>query len=82
MFKRLFWLVVGAAFGFGVSFWLMRAVRETASKYTPAGIGSDLSSAVRQLGADLKAAAAEGRLAMRETEDELRNTLGSVGPPR
>ncbi|MGY6502311.1 MAG: hypothetical protein ACXIVQ_15610 [Acidimicrobiales bacterium] len=82
MFKRLFWLIVGASFGFGVAFWLMRAVRETASKYTPAGIGSDLADAIRQLGSDLRAAADEGRAAMRETEDELRTTLGSVGPRR
>ncbi len=32
MFKRLFWLMVGAGFGFGVSFWLMRFVRETAAR--------------------------------------------------
>lgn len=82
MFRRLFWLVVGASFGFGVAFWLMRAVRETASRYTPAGVGADLADALRQLGSDLRAAADEGRTAMRETEDELRNTLGSVGPHR
>jgi hypothetical protein len=29
VFRRLFWLVVGAGFGFGVSFWLMRFIKET-----------------------------------------------------
>jgi len=72
MFRRLFWLLMGAGFGFGVSFWLMRFVKETAARYTPERVSSDLADALRGLGADLRAAASEGREAMREREAELR----------
>lgn len=72
MFKRLFWLMVGAGFGFGVSFWLMRFVKETAARYTPERVSSDLAGALRGLGQDLREAVAEGRAAMREREDDLR----------
>jgi hypothetical protein len=72
MFKRLFWLVMGAAFGFGVSFWLMRFVRETVTRYSPERVSADLAGALRQFGTDLRAAVAEGREAMREAEADLR----------
>ena len=72
MFKRLFWLVVGAGFGFGVSFWLTRFVRSTVERYSPDRLSSDLASALRSLGSDIRAAVAEGRDAMREREAELR----------
>ena len=75
MFKRFFWLVVGAGFGFGVSFWLMRWVRETAARYAPDRVSSDLASAVKGLGQDLRDAVAEGRVAMREREVDLRSGL-------
>jgi hypothetical protein len=79
MFKRLFWLLVGTGFGFGVSFWTMRFIRETVERYTPERVSADLTNAVRGLGADLRAAVAEGREAMHEREAELRAELG--GPP-
>ena len=72
MFRRLFWLLVGAGFGFGVSFWLMRFVRETAARYTPERVSADLAGAIKGLGTDLRAAVADGREAMREREAELR----------
>lgn len=72
MFKRLFWLVMGAAFGFGVSFWLMRFVRATVERYSPERVSADLSGALRQFGTDLREAVAEGREAMREAESDLR----------
>jgi len=75
MFKRLFWLVVGAGFGFGVSFWLMRFVRQTVERYTPERMSSDLAGALRAFGEDLRAAVAEGREAMREREDDIRADL-------
>ena len=75
MFKRFFWLVVGAGFGFGVSFWLMRWVRETAARYAPDRVSSELASAVKGLGQDLRDAVAEGRVAMREREVDLRSGL-------
>jgi hypothetical protein len=84
VFRRLFWLVVGAGFGFGVSFWLMRALRQAAERYAPQRVTDDLAGALRGLGADLRAAVAEGREAMREREAELRaetaDGAGAVGP--
>lgn len=78
MFRRLFWLVIGAGFGFGVSFWLMRFVRQTAERYRPERVSADLAGALSSFGADLRAAAKEGRAAMREREDALRQEL--TGP--
>lgn len=78
MFKRLFWLVMGAAFGFGVSFWLMRFVRETVTRYSPERVSADLAGALRQLGGDLRAAVTEGREAMREAEADLRAKIERV----
>ena len=78
MFKRLFWLIIGAGFGFGVSFWVMRFVRETMQRYTPERVSADLAGALRDLGKDLRAAVAEGREAMREREAEIRHELEST----
>ena len=77
MFKRLFWLMIGVGFGFGVSFWMMRFVRDTMQRYTPERVSSDLAEAVKGLGADLRAAVADGREAMREREAELRAELAN-----
>ena len=77
MFKRVFWLLVGAGFGFGVSFWLTRFVRSTVERYTPERVSADLAGALRSLGTDIRAAVAEGREAMREREAELRTELES-----
>ena len=75
MFKRAFWLIVGAGFGFGVSFWLMRFVRETTKKYSPENVTNELAGTARRIGTDLKEALAEGRVAMREREAQIRADL-------
>jgi hypothetical protein len=75
MFKRLFWLMIGVGFGFGVSFWMMRFVRDTMQRYTPERVSSDLAGAMKGLGTDLRAAVADGREAMREREAEIRAEL-------
>ncbi len=72
MFKRLFWLITGAGFGFGVSFWLMRFVRETAARFLPHRDPEHLAGGVRRLGDDLRASLAAGRQAMHDREAELR----------
>jgi hypothetical protein len=72
VFKRLFWLTVGLAIGFGTSFWVFRLVRDTLSRYAPEQVADNLAGAARRLGSDLRAAAAEGRAAARQTEAELR----------
>ena len=75
MFKRLFWLMVGVGFGFGVSFWVTRFVRQTVERYTPERVSDDLASALRSLGSDLREAVREGADAMREREEALREQL-------
>jgi hypothetical protein len=82
MFKRLFWLLVGVGFGFGVSFWITRFVRSTIERYTPERVSSDLAGALKQFGNDLKEAAAEGRQAMKEREAELLAELDRRNGPR
>jgi hypothetical protein len=81
MFRRLFWLVIGAGFGFGMSFWLMRFVRETVERYSPERVSGNMADAIRTFGSDLRAAAAEGRLAMREREEELREAVETRSRP-
>jgi hypothetical protein len=75
MFKRLFWLVIGAGFGFGVSFWLTRFVKETMTRYSPERVSADLAGALKQLGADFRAAVTEGVEGMREAEADLRSRI-------
>ncbi len=77
MFKRLFWVAMGLGMGLGASFWLTRLLRQTAARYSPERLGEDLAGSLRGLGADLRAAATEGREAMRQREIELREQLGS-----
>lgn len=72
MFRRLFWLLIGVGFGLGTSFWVMRFVKETAARYSPERVSSDLTDAIKGLGTDLRLAVADGREAMRERESELR----------
>jgi hypothetical protein len=75
VFKRLFWLLIGVGFGFGVSFWVTRFVRDTMARYSPERVSGDLAGALRSLGSDLRAAVAEGRDGMREAEADLRARL-------
>lgn len=86
MFKRLFWLVLGAGFGFGVSFWLMRWIRDTVERYSPEQVSANLADALRAVGQDLRVALSEGRQAMHEREEELLSELGPAAgrgrPPR
>ena len=77
MFKRVFWLIIGAGFGFGVSFWMTRFVRQTMERYTPERVSSDLAGAIRGLGQDLRAAVSEGREAMAEAEERIRAELNA-----
>ncbi|HET7488226.1 MAG TPA: hypothetical protein VFJ85_09875 [Acidimicrobiales bacterium] len=78
MFKRLFWLVVGAGFGFGVSFWVMRTVRERLERMSPDRMSADMANAVRDFGRDVRAAISEGASAMRDKEAELRRQIEST----
>ena len=75
MFKRLFWLAMGVGFGFGLSFWFTRYLRDAIVRYTPERLVHDLADAMRSLGRDLRTAGGE---AMREREDEIRAELAST----
>ena len=77
MFKRLFWLTVGIAIGFGTSFWVYRTLRQTLDRYRPEQVADAAAKSLRSLRDDLRAAVAEGREAMRQAEAELRAELGS-----
>ena len=77
MFRRIFWLLMGAGFGFGASFWMTRFVKSTMERYTPERVSADLAEAIKSFGQDLRAAVAEGREAMVEREAELRAEIES-----
>ena len=77
MFKRLFWLAIGAGLGFGLSFWLARFVRSTVERYAPERVSGDLAASLRRLSDEVRAATTEGRQAMREREAELRESLSA-----
>lgn len=81
MFRRLFLLVVGAGFGFGVAFWLMRLVREKVDRYAPERLRADLAEALRTFAEEVRAAVTEGLDAMREREAELRADIESGPAP-
>jgi hypothetical protein len=74
VFKRLFWLCTGIGFGFGSSFWLMRAVRRTVDRWRP-------SRVVARLEGDVRAAVTEGRAAAREREAALRAARSARSSP-
>ena len=71
MFKRLLWFTIGCA----SSLWVMRTVRKTVERLAPQRLTQDAVAGARSAGAELKAAVAEGRMAMREREAELRAGL-------
>ena len=75
MFKRLFWLTVGLAIGFGTSFWVYRLMRVTLERYQPERVAKRAAESARGLREDLRAAFAEGREAMRQAEADLRTDL-------
>lgn len=72
MFKRALWLTTGAAFGFGSSIWVTRWAKDVAARYTPTKLTIDAASTAKTIGRGVRDAVAEGRVAMREREAELR----------
>jgi hypothetical protein len=75
MFKRLFWLGIGASLGFGTSWWLTRTVKQQIERYLPQRLTSELATKARSVGSDVRAALADGRQAMHDQEDVLRARL-------
>lgn len=75
MLKRLLWMMVGIGFGFGMSFWVTRMIREKVARWSPEQVSAELSRALRDLGKDLRVAASEGAETMRQREAELREQV-------
>ena len=83
MFKRVFWMGTGMAVGAGSAFWAKRKVEQTVEQYLPEQVAERAASSAKDLGRAVRAAAAEGREAMRATEAELRARVDArtfVGP--
>ncbi len=72
MFKRLFWLSLGTLVGLASSFWAQRRLRQAVNRLAPEQLRRRVSWSARNLLDDLRAAAAEGRSAMRDREAALR----------
>jgi hypothetical protein len=77
VFKRLFWLILGASLGFGFSFWMRKVIKQTVERYAPRRLSSELAGGIRALGQDFSAAIADGREAMSAQEAALRAQLES-----
>ena len=75
MFKRLFWFTLGTGVGATGTMWLVLRLRHALLRMTPGGVPDELTGALRRVGAELRAVAAEGRLGMEETERRLRAQL-------
>ncbi len=69
--KRVFWLTVGYSAGLGSSWYATRKVKIAARRYTPDGLTERVGETVETV----KAAAVEGRAAMRRREMQLRADL-------
>ena len=80
MFKRLFWMTVGAALGVGSSRWAARVMRRQRERWAPEQVANRAAGAVKSLRTELAAAAGEGLDAMRDRETRLRAELASPRP--
>jgi len=72
MFKRIIWMGTGAVVGASGAFWAKRKVESTVAHYLPEQMADRAAISARDLGRTVRAAAAEGRVAMKATEAELR----------
>lgn len=83
MFKRVFWMGTGMAVGASSAFWAKRKVETTVERYLPEQVADRAATQARELSRTLRAAATEGREAMRQREHELRSEVEArtfVGP--
>jgi len=72
MFKRVTWMGIGMAVGAAGAFRAKRKVEEAVERYLPEQVADRAVTSARGVGSVVKAAAQEGRDAMRATESELR----------
>jgi hypothetical protein len=72
VFKRIIWMGAGMAVGAGSAFWAKRKVEQTVEQYLPEQVATRAAAGARGIAETVRAAASEGRDAMRSTEAELR----------
>jgi hypothetical protein len=85
VFKRVFWMGTGMAVGAAGAFRAKRKVEETVERYLPEQVVARVGTSSRDIGRTVRAAAVEGREAMRATEAELRARVEArtfVGPEK
>jgi len=75
VFKRITWLGIGMAVGAGGAFRAKRKLEETMDRYLPEQVADRATTSARNLSRTVRAAATEGRDAMRATEAELRGQV-------
>ncbi len=75
MFKRITWMGIGMAVGAAGAFRAKRKVEETIDRYLPEQVADRAATSARQVGQAVRAAATEGREAMKATEEELRQRV-------
>jgi hypothetical protein len=84
VFKRIIWMGTGMAVGAGSAFWAKHKVEATVERYLPEQVADRAATQARDLGRTVRAAAEEGRAAMRQREQELREQVEArtfTGPP-
>jgi len=75
MIKRLVWLSFGVVVGAYTVLRAQRSLRRRADRLRPDSMASEVATAIRDLGVDLRKAVEEGRSAMAVREAELREQL-------
>ncbi|MEZ5205342.1 MAG: hypothetical protein R2701_13470 [Acidimicrobiales bacterium] len=77
MFKRVIWMGTGVVVGASGAFWAKRKVEQTVEQYLPEQVAVRAAAGARGIADTVKAAASEGRDAMKATEAELRARVES-----
>jgi hypothetical protein len=72
MMKRVTWFVAGVAAGAAGAGYATRRIKRTAAHLAPANVARHAAGAVRAGGRTVVDAVRDGRVAMRDREDELR----------
>jgi hypothetical protein len=75
VFKRIVWMGTGMAVGAGGAFWAKHKVEATVARYVPEQVADRAAAQARGMGRTVRAAATEGREAMRQREAELRRQV-------
>jgi hypothetical protein len=81
VFKRLFWMGIGATLGVGTSWWVTRTVKQKIERLMPARLTQGVATKARSVGGGVRAAVADGRQAMHEQEAHLRAQVEARYPP-